>query len=183
MNSNSICPWHPGIKVSPQEWDRSERNRIIVLQCWSMHFSFLAAVPLPFLSVLPTWKPIQHGAFFHTPDYETVHGSMCVSSWPPPPHDHHPVADSILQPKSTEDLNRTPFTNLTNTNSTNIMGNEKGSREHSPPHKKSHTTVNTSPKVPSNENGSPDNSPSHKKAPVAVKSNDPSNPQPNKLAI
>ena len=31
MNSNSICPWYPGIKVSPQEWNLSERNRIIAL--------------------------------------------------------------------------------------------------------------------------------------------------------
>ncbi|KAL3797280.1 hypothetical protein HJC23_004572 [Cyclotella cryptica] len=74
------------------------------------------------------------------------------------------------------------FTNLINTNSSNILGNEKRSPDDSPPRKKSHTTVNTTPKVPPNENGSPDNSPSHKKAPVAVKSNDPSSPQPNKIA-
>ena len=86
MNSNSIHPWHPGIKVSPQDWDRSERNHIIALQRRSMCFSFPAAVPLPFPSALPTWKPIQHGAFFHIPDYQTMHGSMCVSSRPPPHH-------------------------------------------------------------------------------------------------
>ncbi len=86
MISNSICPWHPGIKVSPQEWDCSERNRIIALQRRSMRFSFTAAVPLTCPSALPTWKPIQHGAFFHIPDYQTMHGSMCVSSRPPPHH-------------------------------------------------------------------------------------------------
>jgi len=126
MNSNSIHPRHPGIKVSPQEWDRSERNHIIALQRRSMRYSLPAAVPLPFPPAPPTWKPLPQGSFFHITDYETMHGSMFASLGPHPPHHHHPVAGSILQPKSTEDLNRMPFTNLTNTTSPNIWEMRKG---------------------------------------------------------
>jgi hypothetical protein len=146
-----------------------------------MRYSLPAAVPLPFPPAPPTWKPLQQGSFFHITDYETMHCSMFASLGHPPHHHHHPVAGSIMQPKSTEDLNRMPFTNLTNTSSPNIMRNEKGSPDDSPPRKKSHTTVNTTSKAPSNDKGSPNDSPSHKKNPVAVKSNEPSNAQPNKL--
>ena len=74
------------------------------------------------------------------------------------------------------------FINLTNTNSPNIMGNEKGSPYDSSLCKKSHIAINTTPKMPSHMNKSCDDSPSHKKTPVAVNSNETSNPQPNKLA-
>ena len=39
MNHNhfSIRPWHPGIKMSPIEWDRCEKNRIVALHRKNHH--------------------------------------------------------------------------------------------------------------------------------------------------
>ena len=80
MSGHSICLWHPGIKVCPQEWDRSERNHIFALQCRSMRYSFPSTVPLPFPPAPPTWKPLQQGPCFISQIMKQCM-ALCVFLW------------------------------------------------------------------------------------------------------
>lgn len=71
MNINfSMSPWHPRLKVTPNEWDCAEKNCVPALQCEACHSFPFAAHP-SFPNAPPLWSQAnQPKAFSNLHDHQ-----------------------------------------------------------------------------------------------------------------
>ena len=83
--------WHPGIKVSPMEWYRSERNCIAPLDHCVLkhHQSFPATCPPTFPPAPPAWNHVPQapfaGIFQQSHQVPTSYALVFIPSGAPPP--------------------------------------------------------------------------------------------------